>query len=338
MIRSRRALRALALGCAVLAGQARGGEPGVAEAMRTADALLSTGNAAAAEAVLEEVVATAPADPAPYNQLAILLARRGELERARDLLDAALRTHPAYADVYANLQAVLGALAARAYARALDDADASATALELASISPGLRAEAHRGSIPTVVTRVPAVPVPALAGPLPTEPLLARTAPMESVPAEPGPVQPAPAEPALAAAPRVEPVSEAVPRSPVTTALSDEARAVETARVRDRVRAWARAWSAQDVDTYLSFYSERFRPSRGLSREAWRAQRRRRVGRPDYIEVDVDAVEIEVDGTGYARARFEQSYRSDRLRSTVDKVLELALDAGEWRIVRETVR
>ncbi len=300
MIEGRRAARALALGCALLAARAHGA-PGVTEALRTADALLATGNVAAAEAVLEEVVAAAPTDPAPYNQRAILLARRGELERARDLLDAALRTDPAYAEVYANLQAVLGALAARAYARALDDTEAPATTLELASIVPSTGAEASRGPIPAVVTRVPAVPAPASRSP----------------------------EPATAPAPKPAIASAAV---------SEPAHAAETARIRDRVHAWAKAWSAQDVDAYLSFYSDRFRPGRGVSRKAWRVQRRTRVGRPAFIEVDVDDIEVELDGADRARARFEQTYRSNRLESTVEKTLDLALDDGEWRIVRERVR
>jgi len=310
----RRASRALALLGLLLIGAASARASGVDDAMRAAAALSAAGDDAGAVAVLEQVLAGAPADPAPYNELAILLVRRGELERARDLLDAALRTDPAYADVYDNLQAVLGALAARAYARALDDPGTSpAGTLELASVAPGQDRARTGDSFAVPVTGAPAAPTT-----LPDEPRAGTTS---------GPALEPPLVTLLEQA-RPAPMSE----------VSDGDRAPDPVRVETAVRGWARAWSAQDVDAYLDFYSDRFRPGRGLTLEAWRDQRRARLSGPAFIEVALDDVEVRLDGHGGAHVRFEQTYRSDRLRSTVVKVLELARDHGEWRILSERVR
>jgi Flp pilus assembly protein TadD len=56
--------------------------------------------------------------PEPYNNLAVLHAARGQLERARELLEAALRHDPTYFAALENLGDVLTRLAQRAYERA----------------------------------------------------------------------------------------------------------------------------------------------------------------------------------------------------------------------------
>lgn len=55
----------------------------------------------------------------PYNNLAALYAARGEYELARDALEQALRSNPAYATAHENLGDLYSMLASRAYARAL---------------------------------------------------------------------------------------------------------------------------------------------------------------------------------------------------------------------------
>jgi len=60
-----------------------------------------------------------PELPEPYNNLAVLLAARQELDQARAHLETALRNDPAYATAHENLGDVLAQLAARSYAKAL---------------------------------------------------------------------------------------------------------------------------------------------------------------------------------------------------------------------------
>ncbi|MDR3418995.1 MAG: tetratricopeptide repeat protein, partial [Nevskia sp.] len=60
-----------------------------------------------------------PQLPEPYNNLAVLYAQKGDYEKARDALEAALATHPAYATAHENLGDIYAALAGSAYNRAL---------------------------------------------------------------------------------------------------------------------------------------------------------------------------------------------------------------------------
>ena len=60
-----------------------------------------------------------PQLPEPYNNLAVLYAQKGDYEKARDALEAALATHPAYATAHENLGDIYSALAGAAYNRAL---------------------------------------------------------------------------------------------------------------------------------------------------------------------------------------------------------------------------
>ncbi|MBV8063690.1 MAG: tetratricopeptide repeat protein, partial [Nevskia sp.] len=52
-----------------------------------------------------------PQLPEPYNNLAVLYAQKGDYEKARDALEAALATHPAYATAHENLGDIYSALA-----------------------------------------------------------------------------------------------------------------------------------------------------------------------------------------------------------------------------------
>jgi Flp pilus assembly protein TadD len=55
----------------------------------------------------------------PYNNLAVLYAAKGQYDKARVALEAAVRGNPGYATAYENLGDVYARLAAQAFARAL---------------------------------------------------------------------------------------------------------------------------------------------------------------------------------------------------------------------------
>jgi len=88
------------------------------------------GDAKAAIATFEALVADYPELPEPYNNLAVLYAARGDLESARTALETALRTEPGFALAHENLGDILARIAATHYDRAaqLDRANKSAAA------------------------------------------------------------------------------------------------------------------------------------------------------------------------------------------------------------------
>ncbi len=67
---------------------------------------------------LNKLIEDFPDLPEPYNNLAVLLAAQGRIDRARDLLETALRHDPGYAVAHENLGDVFVRLALRAFERA----------------------------------------------------------------------------------------------------------------------------------------------------------------------------------------------------------------------------
>jgi len=181
----------------------------------------------------------------------------------------------------------------------------------------------------------PSTPAPAPAtAPRPPE-QLALTKPEPSPPPA-KPVQPAPPkvearQQARAEAPKAEPKE-----APKPEAARHEARPnAEHSEVTEVVEAWARAWSAQDVKSYLAFYGNDFRTPGGQSRKAWEEDRRARIAGKGSIKVKVEAPQVSIDGNG-ATVRFRQVYVSDRLSATTRKTLVLAREGGRWKIRQET--
>jgi len=146
------------------------------------------------------------------------------------------------------------------------------------------------------------------------------------------PRKPAAAKPVVATAPKpvAKPAAEPKPIPEPKQATPDKP---VPARIEDAVANWAQAWSRRDVDAYLAAYASDFTTG-GMTRAAWEAQRRARISAPKSIEVKISDLKIEQQGDD-ASATFRQTYRSDRLSSSVTKTLKLALQNGQWRIVDE---
>lgn len=120
---------------------------------------------------------------------------------------------------------------------------------------------------------------------------------------------------------------------PVAAPLDAEAPAAQILRA---VESWAEAWSSQDVERYLSFYAQSFVPPGDATREAWEAERRQRLSRPEFIAVKVSSPSPPAAvGPGQYRISFRQDYASDGYSDVVKKTLELVRQDGGFKIVRE---
>ncbi|NOQ52743.1 MAG: hypothetical protein GQ578_11085 [Desulfuromonadaceae bacterium] len=101
------------------------------------------------------------------------------------------------------------------------------------------------------------------------------------------------------------------------------------------IKSWTKAWSEQNVEDYLSFYSPDFHPSGARSRFAWENLRRSRLTHPKFIIVSLRDIKIDsVDSTS-TRVNFIQSYKSNRYTDTVTKQLEMKKENGGWKILSE---
>ncbi len=104
------------------------------------------------------------------------------------------------------------------------------------------------------------------------------------------------------------------------------------------VNAWAAAWSSQDVDKYLGYYSDNFLPNGGQTLDQWRSDRRYRVMAPAYIRVKILNVEARIVNPQRAQATITQRYESNTYQGTALKDLHLERQGDQWKIVQEIVR
>ncbi len=105
--------------------------------------------------------------------------------------------------------------------------------------------------------------------------------------------------------------------------------------VTDAVDNWASAWSSQDVDKYLSSYSESFKPTKGESRKSWEQTRRERVSKPASINVELANQKVTLIDSNNAKVSFKQTYKAGGKPIRTDKTLVLKKSGSAWLIEEE---
>ena len=125
----------------------------------------------------------------------------------------------------------------------------------------------------------------------------------------------------------------------------DEKATIDAPKQLDRVKAvtdaitqWTNSWSSKDVNGYIESYAPEFKPSKGLSRNAWEKGRKKRLSSPTFIKITLSNISINFRGENLAKVSFEQEYQSDTYRDKVNKEITLKMLDNEWLITRERVR
>lgn len=243
--------------------------------------LESAGNAAAVIKRYEALIERYPQQPELYNNLAVLIAKQGNLDAAREYLEQAMHLNQVYATVYENLSAVYVEMARGSYAKALQ-VGVTPQQVSLKMVELDTR--------PTQKTNV-----------------LENKQNMTT---------------ALAAV-----IDESPSASKHPPELDED--------ILQTLKGWASAWSAQEVDLYLSFYASEFRPAKGMSRGRWEQQRSVRLRRPAWVKVDLNSFQVQPAENGLARVRFLQHYQSDSYRDKTWKEVLLKSSPEGWRILSE---
>lgn len=118
----------------------------------------------------------------------------------------------------------------------------------------------------------------------------------------------------------------------LSTVKAPSANAVDA--VLSRVDAWSQAWKNKDIDTYLSFYAEKFVPEQKISRAEWQSQRQKRLSSKDALDISLSQINVQVNGDK-ATEEFVQHYSANGKKEDTNKRLTLSNVNGEWLIVRE---
>jgi adhesin transport system outer membrane protein len=129
------------------------------------------------------------------------------------------------------------------------------------------------------------------------------------------------------------PVATPVVPAKAEAPMADEA-AAET--VAQRLRDWAEAWMAKDVDRYFTFYAKDFAPAKSTSAK-WISERRRLVSKPGPIDVKVGDIKAVPKGDSVITS-FSQTYTSSNFKDKTLKVLTWKMIDGQWVIVKESNR
>ena len=106
-----------------------------------------------------------PELPEPYNNLAVIYARQGDLDKARAALEAAVRNNPNYAVAYENLGDIYARLAYQAYSQSLNKGGrAAALNPKLKQLKDMLQPAAAGTPAPAAQPAAPANAAPQKAG------------------------------------------------------------------------------------------------------------------------------------------------------------------------------
>ena len=101
------------------------------------------------------------------------------------------------------------------------------------------------------------------------------------------------------------------------------------------VNDWANAWSAKDIDLYLSKYAQDFKTPNGDAFSLWQTSRRQKISSQGKILVEIEDLKLSMKTDNSARIQFKQKYTSDKLTEMSNKLLVVKKIDGRWLIQEE---
>ncbi len=96
---------------------------------------------------------------------------------------------------------------------------------------------------------------------------------------------------------------------------------------------WRRAWESKDIDSYMSFYSKKFK-SGSMDWNGWRTYKANTFKKTGTIKVTIDSVQSRKVGDK-VQVSFVQRYSADKHSDYGVKELVIVREEGQWRIVAE---
>lgn len=273
-----------------------------------------------------------PTLPEPYNNLAVIYAQQQQYDKAKEALEMAIRTHPAYATAHENLGDIYARMASQAYDKALqiDSANTRAqTKLAMIRELVGVRAPSIGTVASSDSSKVPLTPVTENKPPVKPEP--SKPEPKPELKPEPKPTPKPETKPELKPLPPAEIPRDHKPESKPSVTGSDLAVVGATAN------EWAAAWSRKDVKSYLEHYAQDFELPGGQSRNSWEKMRASRINKPGAISVELEDLTVNLDSPDRATVRFKQHYRSAGFNASSPKTLIMKRVSGKWLIQKELV-
>lgn len=271
-----------------------------------AQSLAAQGQTAQAVTAYETLIRSNPAFPEAYNNLAALYLQENKTKKAKHILEQGLHAHKGYGVLYESLTAINMAMAREAYSKALQ-IDLNSSPISIASLSlSNNKAQPNKNTIVISKTEPPIVEKNKLLEPK----TINENKPIKAVI-------------------KTKPVAE------IKVVNTNAAKKSSSQSVKNVLRAWSSAWSAQATDMYLSFYHQKYKPTNGLSRKGWEQSRRYRLKKPRWIKVGLSNFDIRKQSMSQAVVNFKQKYQSNIFKDVSYKQVVLLNTGDGWRIFRE---
>ena len=252
------------------------------------------------------LIASKPKFPEAYNNLAALYLRQNKTKQAKHILEQGLHAHKGYGVLYESLTAINVAMAREAYSKALQ-IELKPTPISIASLSlSDKKTQADNNTIVISRSDTPVIEEKNITTPV----IIEQAEPIKKI------VKPRPVK-----------IIKNISTTVVTT--------VKSPSIEEVLQAWSAAWSAQAVDVYLSFYHNQYKPSNGMSHNAWVKSRRYRLTKPRWIKIALSDIKVKKQTRTQAVVLFKQSYKSNSLRDVGYKQVVLLNTDDGWRIFRE---
>ena len=275
--------------------------------------------------LIEPWIKKRPDDIELANDYALVLAQMGKLDQAREVLEDVLSKNRESGVAFQNLREILSQQAAISYAKAMNRKP------------PSSQVALKGGSSLKEPTVVLAQVEPRSGASVDVPPAKASvnngSANVRSDGKTDKPIRPADAD--KSARPDAAAMVSG-PEAPKGAAAKPEASADEA--IIAALRGWADAWSNKDFKRYLAVYSEKFQPQQFPSRDAWVANRKPRVTRPDMISVKVSDIRVKSLPQDRAEVTFRQRYEAGSTKLNSVKTLIWVKESDGWKIFREEGR
>ena len=262
----------------------------------------------------QKIIHTYPELPEPRNNLALIYQQQGEHEQAIETLIGSLKTHPAYATAWQNLNKIYQGLAGEAYRKALGKDDRPRSAInniQLAALTT-LYDPPVQPAVITATTELASAP---------PEPV-ASTPQIASSPAAPVVVT----SPAVILAVAATPV--AAPPTTIEQPEDTHQQLIYT------LQKWADVWSQKDFDSYVDTYIADYQADKS-SHQAWLEYRRPRILNPQSIIVKLSKFKVKSVSRKQAVVDFHQNFQSPDYSDKVIKRIHLTKTGKGWKISRE---
>lgn len=270
--------------------------------------------------IFEALTKDYPELPEPYNNLAVSYSALGRFDDARKALNSAITTHPSYATAHENLGNIYAMMAAEAYDNALSLDEKNTAARDKLALMSELFSIETINTSPQATRKTPKANTEAPAKPIViAKPAISAIAVAGKTPES----DPEISMPLIAEA-----------QDPEAETSNNHAQDLEQGLLSTAL-SWAKAWSDKDSGAYLSFYHKDFKPNKRMSRSSWEKQRRKRIAKPNFIEVAIINPTVTLLGDNKAKIVFLQAYNSNTYGDETQKMLQLEQSGGNWKITRE---